>query len=220
VAHGQQLSVQDCVKPIEIASTRVTRTAAWFVCEASIRFQWEPSMKLGLLARVATLLLAMGVLIGSCSSGSDPLTLDEYFAEVEAVDADADSQFEALFADFPWDEDAFADEANLEVFKDVVVGFPRIVGDLVDGVKDLDPPSEVEDAHDALIDAGEALIVAFDEGVDVINDAETMADVETAMGQLEPTIDGAQDVFDAACLTVVDIAIANDIHVSVTCEDE
>jgi hypothetical protein len=175
-------------------------------------------MKLKPQVRAAAMLIATGVLIGACSSDSDTLTLNEYFAEFETIDADADSQVEALYADFPEDEEAFT-EANLEVFKDLVVGFPRILGDLVDGVKDLDPPSEVEDAHDALIDAGEALIVAFDEGVDVIDDAETMADVETIMGQLEPTIDGAQDVFDAACLTVVDIAIANDIHVSVTCED-
>jgi hypothetical protein len=49
----------------------------------------------------------------------------------------------------------------------------------------------VEDAHDALIDTGEALIVAFDEGVEVIDDAETMADLETRMVQVGPTIDGA-----------------------------
>jgi hypothetical protein len=176
-------------------------------------------MKLKPQVRAAAMLIATGVLIGACSSDSDPLTLNEYFAEFETIDAGADSEVEALYVDFPEDEEAFADEANLEVFKDLVVGFPRILNDLVDGVKDLDPPSEVEDAHDALIDAGEAVIVALDEGVDVIADAETMADVETIMGQLEPTIDGAQDVFDAACLTVVDIAIANDIHVSVTCED-
>jgi hypothetical protein len=176
-------------------------------------------MKLKPQVRAAAMLIATGVLIGACSSDSDPLTLNEYFAEFETIDADADSQLEALFANFPEDEDAFADEANLEVFKDLVVGFPRIMGEAIDKTKDLDPPSEVENAHDALIDAGEALIVAFDQGVDDIDDAETMADVETLMEQSGPTIDSAQDAFDAACLTVVDIAIANDIHVSVTCED-
>ena len=175
-------------------------------------------MKLGFPVRAAALLLATSVLSGACSSDSDPLTLEEYFAELEAIDADADSEFEAMFANFP--EDPFADEADLEVFKDVVVGFPRIVGDLVDGVNALDPPSEVEDAHQALVDAGEDIIVAFDEGVKAINEAETMAEVETVMEQLDPTIDGAQGVFDAACFTVVDIGIANDIHVSVTCGDE
>jgi hypothetical protein len=177
-------------------------------------------MKLGLLARTAVLLLATAVFIGSCSSDSDTLTLDEYFVEFEAIDADVDSQLEALFSTFPEDEEAFADEANLEVFKDLVVDFPRIFGDAINQLEDMDPPSEVNDAHDALIDAGETLTAAFDEGVEVIDDAETMAELETAMSQVEPTIDSAQAGFDAACLAVVDVAIANDIHVSITCEDE
>jgi hypothetical protein len=177
-------------------------------------------MKLGLLARLAVLLLAAGVFIGSCSSDSDTLTLDEYFVEFEAIDAEVDSQFDALFSTFPEDEEPFADEANLEVFTDLMVGFPRIVGDATNQFKDMDPPSEVKEAHDALIDAGETLTTALDEGVEGIGDAETMADLETGMSQVGPTVDAAQAAFDAACLAVVDVAMANEIHVSITCEDE
>lgn len=177
-------------------------------------------MRLGLLARTAASLLAAGVFIGACSSNSDQLTLDEYFTEFEAIDAEIDSELDALFSESPWDEEAFADEANLEVFKDLAVGFPRIIGNAVDRLKDIDPPSEVEDAHDALIDAGGTLVAAFDEGVDVIDDAETMAELETVMSQVEPKIDGAQAAFDAACLVVTDIARANEIHASISCTDE
>ena len=176
-------------------------------------------MKLGLIARTAAVFVAAAVFTGACTSDSDPLTLDEYFAELEAIDADVDSQFEALFADFPEDEDLFADEGNLEVFKDLLVGFPRITSDLIDSAKDLDPPSEVEDAHNHLVDTGEALLVAFEEGADVIGAAETMAEFETLNLEVEPTIDAAQAAFEGACLAVLDIATANGIHVSVTCED-
>jgi len=113
-----------------------------------------------------------------------------------------------------------ADEANLSSFKDLVVRFPLIIGNGIDRFKDLDPPAEVEDAHDALIDAGGTLVAAFDEGVDVMDDAETMAEFETIMSQVEITIDGAQAAFDAACLVVKDIARANDIHASISCTDE
>ena len=177
-------------------------------------------IRLGPLTRTAAFLLGMAVFTGACSGDSDPLTLEEYFAEFEAIDADVNSQFEALFADFPEDEDAFADEANLELFKDLLAGFPRITGDWVDRAKDLDPPAEVEDAHNDLIDAGEALLVAFVEGAEVMGDAETMAEFDTLNDEVQPTIGVAQTAFEAACLTIVDIAIANDIHVSVTCEDE
>jgi hypothetical protein len=176
-------------------------------------------IRLGPLTRTAAILLGMAVFTGACSSDSDPLTLEEYFAEFEAIDADVDSQGEALFADFPEDEDAFADEANLELFKDLLVGFPRIMGDWLDIAKDVDPPAEVEDAHNDFIDAGEALLVAYEEGAEVMGDAETMAELETLSREVDPSNTVAETALDAACLAVVDIAIANDIHVSVTCDD-
>ena len=143
------------------------------------------------LTRTAVFLLGMAVFSGACSSDSDPLTLEEYFAEFEAIDADVNSQFEALFADFPEDEDAFAD-----------------------------PPAEVEDAHNDLIDAGEALLVAHEERAEVMGDAETMAELETLSREVDPSTTVAEAARDAACLAVMDIAIANDIHVSVACAGE
>ena len=174
-------------------------------------------IRLGPLTRTAAFLLGMAVFTGACSGDSDPLTLEEYFAEFEAIDADVYSQVEALFADFPDDEDAFADEANLELFKDLLDGFPRIMGDLVDGAKDLDPPAELEDAHNDLIDAGEALLVDYEARAEVMGDAETMAELETLSREVDPITTVAETALDAACLAVVDIAIAHDIHV--TCQD-
>ena len=160
----------------------------------------------------------MAVFSGACSSDSDPLTLEEYFAEFEAIDADVNSQFEALFADFP--EDAVSDEANLELFKDLLDGFPRITGDWVDRANDLDPPAEVEAAHNDLVDAGEALLVAHEERAEVMGDAETMAELETISREVDPITTVAETARVAACLAVVDIAVANDIQVNVSCGGE
>lgn len=177
-------------------------------------------VKPGPSVRSAALLLVTAVLTGACGSDSDPLTLEEYFAEFEAIDAEVDAQFEALFADFPDGEDAFADEANLEFFKELTVDFPRIAGDLVDRLKDLDPPSEVAAAHDELIDAGDALVAAFEEGAEQLAEAESMAEWEALSNEIDPTVSVPEAAFDAACLTVLDIARANDIHADVTCDDE
>ena len=57
---------------------------------------------------VGIMLAALAV---SCSDSSGTLTLDEYFAEFEAIDADVDAQFGEAFAFFPEDEDF--DDPNL-----------------------------------------------------------------------------------------------------------
>ena len=180
-------------------------------------------MKLGLLLAcvVAAITLAVG-----CSDSSDTLTLEEYFAEFEAIDADIDAQVEEAYAVFPEDEadddiGAFlSDEANLPVFKEFVSSFPRIIGDSVDRMKALEPPSEVEEAHDDLIEAGESAVAAFEEASGVIQAAQTMAEFEPLMNEAEPAIDIAETAFDAACLDLVAAGEANGITVNVTCEDE
>ena len=48
-------------------------------------------IRLGPLTRTAVFLLGMAVFSGACSSDSDPLTVEEYFSEFEAIDADVAS---------------------------------------------------------------------------------------------------------------------------------
>ena len=180
-------------------------------------------MKLGLLSLPAALLLAIAAFAIGCSDSSETLTLDEYFAEFAAIDADVDSQIDALFADFPEgnsEEDFFADDTNLPFFKDIVAESSGIVRDAIDRMKALDPPAEVEDAHNDLIDAGEMFVIAFEEGNDVILDAETMAEFEALNNEVEPTIAIAETAFDNACLALVAVGEANGITVNVTCEDD
>ena len=46
-----------------------------------------------------------------------------------------------------------------------------------------------------------------------------MAEVETLLSQLDPTVSVAEAAFDSACNDVVAIAVANSIHESITCVD-
>ena len=177
-------------------------------------------MKLGLLAVPLAFLLAISV---GCSDSSDTLTLDEYFAEFEAIDADVDAEFEAAFAVFPEDEDFEAfleDDGNVPAVKEFTAALPVIIGDAIDRVEALDPPSEVETEHDNLIDAGDDLVVAFEEGNELIQDAETMAEFDFQNSEVEATVDAAQAAFDEACLDLVAVGEANGVTVNVTCEDD
>ena len=177
-------------------------------------------MKLRHFAIPATFLLAIAAVLVGCGSSTDTLTIEEYFEQFEAIDADVDAQFELAYADFPEGDDFFADEANLPFFRDLTADFVRITGDSLDRVKDLDPPSEVEDAHDDMVDALENLLVTFEEGFELLDEADTMAEVSALTDEIEPSIEAATTRFENACLVVVDIAEANGITVNVTCADE
>ncbi len=183
-------------------------------------------MKLGLYSISAACLLAIAVLAAGCGSDSDTLTLDEYFAEFAAIDDDVDAQFEevflALFPEDVDDETFFEDEANLPVILEAISAFPRITAEILDRATELDPPSEVEDAHNDLLAALEDLSAAMEEGNDALQDTETLAEFEELESELGPTlIDPAQARLDEACLAVVAIGEDNGISVSsISCEDD
>ncbi len=175
-------------------------------------------MKLACRTLLAAVLLVFAALVIGCSS-SDTLTLEQYFVEFEAIDAEVDAQFELAYADFPEADDFFADEANLPFLKDLAAAFLRITSDSLERVKDLDPPTEVADAHADTVDALEDLLITFERGFELVDEAETMAEVPLNI-EVQPAIDAAMRRFVNACLVVVDIAVANGIHTSISCQDE
>ncbi len=183
-------------------------------------------MKLGLYSISAACLLAIAALAAGCGSDSDTLTLDEYFAEFAAIDDDVDAQFEEVFETlFPEDVDDetfFTDEANLPLLLEVIAAFPRITAEILDRATELDPPSEVEDAHNDLVDALRDALAAYEEGNDALQDTTTMAEFDALESEVGATlIDPAQARLEEACLAVVAIGEANNIPVSsISCEDD
>ena len=180
-------------------------------------------MKLGLRALPAALLLAIAFAVG-CSDSSETLTLDEYFAEVSAIMADMGAQAEALRDNIPDPRTSASGlypfvDANLPWLKDLYAGMPSIISDAVDRWKALDPPSEVESAHNGFIDAGEKLVVALEAFSDLVLDVETAAEVGTFIIGEHSFID-AQEAWGDACYALADIGEANEIPVGRVCGDE
>ena len=162
-------------------------------------------MKIGVVTTLAV----------GCSDSSDSLSLEEYFAAFEAIDADAAAQFVEASADFPETEDPFAEEASLSFFEDLVAAYERIHRDRLASAADLDPPPEAEDAHNDFVDAQQDLLSVVEEGKEAIQKAETMAEIETLLS--EPSIFVAATAFETACFALADIADENDIAVAITC---
>ncbi len=172
---------------------------------------------------IAVLGIIVVALVTACSDDGDTLTLEEYFAEFEAIDADVDAQIGEAFATFPTDDEFLefiADDANLPVMKGLGAAFVRITSDSLVRVTDLDPPSEVENAHNEHLDAVADLASAFDEANRSFQEVETMAEFVALNDELESTlISPAVARVDEACLDLVAVGEDNGITVNVTCED-
>lgn len=176
-----------------------------------------------LIAALAAVLSAFTLAATACDGdgGGDALTLEEYFARFEEIDQNVDAEIEALFADFPEDDAGFfEDEENLPLVQELFAGFPRVLGDALDELRGVNPPSEVEEAHDEFLEAGDELLAVFEDVSGQAQDAETMAEIDTINTEGSVEIDPLQATFDSACLDIVDVATENDISIDVSCTDE
>ncbi len=166
---------------------------------------------------IAAALLALGSIAAACG-GDDKLTLEEYFEQAQVISDDSDEEFEALYADFPDedDEEFFSNEENFTFFKELFAGFPVILTDVLDQVEELNPPSEAEDAHDEFLATGREWLEVLEDGADRVEAAESISEVEQI---LESDAQEAQERFDDACLALAGIAEDNGIHVDFDCEE-
>jgi hypothetical protein len=166
-------------------------------------------------------MLAVLGTIGAACGGDDRLTLEEYFERWEAIDADVDAKFEALYEDFPdeGEDELFSNEENLQFLKGIFAGFPVILTDALDQLEELNPPSEAEESHEEVLAMGRELVEVYEAGANQMEAVESISEAEPILEELDPAQQEAEDRFDAACLDLVAVGVANGIHVDVSCED-
>jgi hypothetical protein len=167
-----------------------------------------------------TLVLA-GVLLGlllsvslgvACKDSGGSLSLEEYFAKLEELD----QKFEADSAT----ADAESAEAgeDVDAIKDSFGEFVALIEDFVNELDDVDPPSEVEDAHNAGVEAGRDIQEEFERVIDKAQDAETLEELGAIFEDEE--LNAASDRFTQACLDLEQIAADNNIDADLNCDDE
>ena len=163
--------------------------------------------------KLALAVIAIGIaaLAFGCSDSSDTLTVEEYFAELDAIDAEVTRQGEEGLEEGLWVDIFEIEEPSVVEVKDAVSAFTDLLEESVDGVKDLEPPSEVETEHDNFVETGEDLIVVFQEGIDDIVEPEDAGILFFG----EPA--GA---FESACNALVAAGEANGVTVSAGCFDD
>ena len=158
---------------------------------------------LSLIATTAAmLLLGAGCFFGL---GGEPLTLAEYFDQVDKADQEAADKFEQIGQEISQTQD-------VEQIKDGYAEFPPAIDGFIQAVEDLNPPDEGQDAHDEMLDATRAL---HDEAENVVNDMEGATSVEELRSALNsPEFSAAGQSFDEACLALQ--AVADDAQIDAT----
>lgn len=164
---------------------------------------------------VLTISLILAMLAAACGGGGGALSLEEYFQELDEGQNDVDQRFEDAFQQ----EEPGPDTSEEEVAAfahEVVETFATILGDAEGTFGDLEPPTEAEDAHDALVQAIGDTRTAIAAAADDLPDALSLEELETFFETSE--VEAATAAIDEACSELQAIADDNGIDVDLECE--
>ena len=143
-----------------------------------MRFVWR-------FAVVVVALMVGSALVAACGGGDGgggdggELTLDEYFQQLEDIKETYDARGEAL------DEDASALGEDVGAFQDYFGDLQDVFDEALDDVRDLDPPSEAQDAHDDFVAALTAAQAELDDIGDEIADVETVSELMATFAEMD-----------------------------------
>lgn len=159
--------------------------------------------------------LAFGGIAWGCGGGgARELTLEEYFYRLEVVINDEQDRAAEVFQQYP---EAPDDIEALRDFWDAVFAIEK---DTAKGLEKLNPPAEAQAAHDEFVAAVNALRGVNEEYQDILAEAESIEEVETAEASAAsdlPDVDELMHRESDACFALADIASENNVDVYLQC---
>jgi len=169
--------------------------------------------------RFLTVVLAVvagSLLLAACGGGDgEELSLDEYFQQLDSIEEGIKTGTAAL------DEaSAGVIGEDVEATRVYIDGYQGVVGEAVNDMKDLDPPSEAGDAHDEFVAALSGMLPLWQDLSDQLKDIETTSEMQTLlMGTQaeEPWLEATQRFADA-CLDLQGIADEKGFDIDLDCE--
>lgn len=165
------------------------------------------------IAAVAAVALAATV-AWACSDddGGSSLTLEEYFAQVDAIDDETSAEIDAAF-------EGITDEGDVQQYKDAF----KVLGPALEGAAEdleaIDPPAEAEEEHDALVVELNNWADTATEIADGIDDIDASTPEEFFAAIEEQGFTEANESFSTACLALQQVGADNDIEVDLGCVD-
>ncbi len=173
---------------------------------------WSPMTRPALaLSLGAALLLALATIAATCGASNQELTLEEYFLRFEEIGDRTGEQLAALLAKLEVEPET--EDERLAIFQDWFAASLQVQRDFLDDLEDINPPPEVEDAHQELLNARAALMDTF---ADLFGDLESPSELEAVfLAAPDGELVAAQERNFEACSSLQQIADANGFDVSV-----
>lgn len=168
-------------------------------------------MKIKAFSVLAGLLLV----VGAC--GSERLSVEEYFQQVDRLREDADMGNETLTDKLTDSLEDASEQEMIDATRDFLADSTQVLSDFTAALDDLDAPDDVEDVHDATVAAFTELTRIF--GGLAEREIEAFPDVETVFAELgSPELVAATQLVIETCFALEQVAADNGIEVSLECE--
>ena len=175
------------------------------------------------LVLVASLLLLIGSVAAGCSSdddngngGGEPLTLDAWFGQVEALSQAFADDLDALDKEAGVDfDEADSDEEAIEVWVSFIEDKRSTTADFAGDLDDLRAFDEAAAAQSEAVTTGQELVSLYGDALTIVDLSGTFDDATLVLEG--PGIVDALDRFGAACVALQGIADSNGIDVDLNC---
>ncbi|HLB62680.1 MAG TPA: hypothetical protein VJN50_08130 [Actinomycetota bacterium] len=165
------------------------------------------------VARVLAAVLALAIAAPACGG----ITVEEYFAELQRFRVDFKARGDELTATMQSDvQAATSEDAAIELLRAFFQDLSTVLGDAIDDLSSLDPPSEVKDAHDQYV---ATLEKTQDEIDGILEDFDQLTPEEIGNVFASPEFTDIQSQAQEACRSLQAVADDNAIEIDLECED-
>lgn len=173
-------------------------------------------VRLGAASAVAAAVLVVGGVLAGCGgdSGGEEITLQEFYQRLDEIFDGVDERFEAL------EEECRAadasEEAQIESARCFFATSAEVFDESLDGIRDLIPPTEAEDAHREYLASGAEVSRFVEEFLAGPTDVGSVTELDEFLA--DPELEQASERFDNACYALQAVADENEVDIDLGCE--